>query len=409
MPRAVQQRGAALSVWAALAAGALGCSSLPVVATDAATDGDATPERDAGPCGHPCGEGVECINGVCSRRVVQLSAELNHTCARLVDGSVWCWGSNESGEVGDGSPESTRSTPSRVPGVTATSVAAGWSQSCAVVADGRVRCWGSNGGRVIADDARAVVRAPEEVAFPGRTVSLTVGFGACALSDEGVVHCRSPWGTTPASTTVRWADHVVAMDGGWGHVCVLHDDGTVGCGGRRVALQIGDGVMLTHPDDVAVGPVRPLGLPRAVGLAASAAGTCVRTDEGALWCWGGDIRGAAPGEATPARLDDVPDARELWSRGQGFIVRGSDGALRAWGSNTAGGVGDGTTVNRWPPVAMTALDGIRGDVVSFAGGVEHVCALLTDQTVRCWGGNVRGQIGNGALGARVLTPQSPRW
>lgn len=394
---------------AALALGVLGCSSLPTVARDGGAEGGAVPGRDGGACGGPCGEGVECINGVCSRRVVQLSSELNHTCARVSDGSVWCWGNNENGEVGDGSMESTRPVPSRVPGVTATFVAAGWSHSCAVVAGGRVRCWGSNGGRVIADDARAVVRAPEEVDFPARAVSLNVSFGACALLDDGVVHCRSPFGATSPRTTLRWTDRVVAMDGGWGHVCVLRVDGTVGCGGRRVIGQIGDGVMDPNPDAVVVDPARPSGLPPVAGLAAGADGTCARTVDGALWCWGKSY--AHNGDHvdwTPVRLD-VGGVRELWSRGHGFIVRGTDGVLRAWGDNVAGGVGDGTTTARWSPVPMIALADIAGEVVTFAGGLDHVCALLRDQTVRCWGSNVRGQVGNGTLGARVLTPQSPRW
>jgi alpha-tubulin suppressor-like RCC1 family protein len=418
---------AARPLRATLALGAvLGCSSLPTFAPDAATDASPTPDCGAavcggrcvdpardrdhcGACGRACGEGVDCLGGICSRRVTQLSAELNHTCARTADGAVWCWGTNENGEVGDGSLESTRAAPSRVPGITASYVAAGWTHSCAIVEGGRVRCWGANAARVIADDARAVVRAPEEVPFPGRAVALAVGYGTCALLDDGAVYCRPVFGGAPALPYLRWADHVVAIDGGWGHLCALFDDGAVGCGGRRVVGQIGDGV--TDPAGTAnvVGPVRLTALPRAVALAANADGNCALADDGAAWCWGSAHTSLPHVVAwTPVRLD-VGGAQAIWSRGHGYIVRGRDGALRAWGINVAGGVGDGTTVDRWPPVAMTALDGVAGQVVSFAGGIDHACALLADQTVRCWGSNVRGQVGNGALGARVLGPESPRW
>ena len=162
--------------------------------------------------------------------------------------------------------------------------------------------------------------------------------------------------------------------------------------------------------DYVFGPVRPAGLPRVTGLAASTDGNCARTADGDLWCWGGVYQAATnPTVWTPTRLAGVTGVRELWSRGQGFIVRGADGGLRAWGTNAAGGVGDGTIGHRWPPVPMSALDAIAGDVATIAGGVDHACALLRDGTVRCWGGNVRGQIGDGTLGAHALTPTAPRW
>lgn len=402
----MSRRVAICSLWSALAAAA--CSSLPVVARDGGADTGSAPAGDGGACGRPCGDGVECIGGVCSRRVLQLSSELNHTCAVVSDGSVWCWGSNENGEVGDGSMESTRPTPSRVPGVTASSVGAGWTHTCAV-AGGRVRCWGNNDGRQIADDARPVIRAPEAVDLPSRAVSVQVAFGACALLDDGVVHCRSPFRAFAPHASARWADHVVALDGGWGHVCALRDDGTVGCAGRRVVGQLGDGVMDPDPDAVVVGPAPPSGLPPVAAIASGADGTCARTVDGVVWCWGKSYaRSAAHIDWTPARVD-LGGVRELWGGGHAFFVRGTDGVLRAWGDNLAGVLGDGTTTARRTPVPMTALADIAGEVVTFAVGLDHACALLRDQTVRCWGSNVRGQIGNGALGARVLTPQSPRW
>lgn len=411
----------------AAALSAPGCSSLPTFGADAAVDAGTAPRcelttcdgrcvdpsRDpahCGACGRACGAGVDCLRGVCSRRVVQLSAELNHTCARLVDGSVWCWGTNESGEVGDGSLESTRPVPTRVPGLTASFVAAGWSHSCAIVAEGRVRCWGANGTRAIADDARAVVRAPEEVAFPGRAVSLAVGYGTCALLEDGAVYCRPEFGGLPALPYLRWTDHVVAMANGWGHLCVLHDDGAVSCGGRRGFGQFGDGNTALAGMDYVPGPVRPLGLPRVVGLAAGPDGNCARTAEGAVWCWGNAYiqRGAEPLWA-PVRIEALSGVRDVWSRGHGFFVRDAAGALLSWGDNVAGGVGDGTTVDRWAAVPARALDAVARDVVSIAGGLDHACALLSDQSVRCWGSNVRGQVGVGSLGARVLSPESPRW
>lgn len=401
----------ARAILLALTLAALACSSLPVRAPDAAVDASADGAvSDAGPCPERCADGVECIHGVCSRRVAQVASELDHVCARLVDGSVWCWGTNESGEVGDGSLEATRPLPSRVPGVTAAYVAAAWSRSCAIDPDGRVWCWGANSGRCIADDARAVVRAPEAVPFPGRVTALTLGPGICALLSDGAVYCRGEFGGVVAQPSLRWTDHVVAIAGGWGHLCALHDDGAVSCGGRRGYGQFGDGDTALAGMDYVLGPVRPLGLPRASALASSAEGACaLAAGDGALWCWGTNTHGDLSTRWSPERVELPFTPRALWSRRHGFIARDAEGSLRAWGRNVAGGVGDGTTVNRWPPVEMRALGDIAAEAVSFAGGLDHTCALLRDQTVRCWGGNGRGQLGLGTLDARELSPRSPRW
>jgi alpha-tubulin suppressor-like RCC1 family protein len=405
---------------------ALGCSSLPTVGRDASADARDAPcdaatcggrcvdlARDpahCGACGSACSDGVGCIRGVCSRRVVQLSAELSTVCARVDDGSVWCWGDNGSGQCGDGSLEATRPRPVRVPGLVATAVAAGWRDACAIVAGGRVRCWGGNGDRAVADDARPVVRAPEDVAVPGPAVALNGSYGICALLDDASVWCRPEFGGQPALPHRRWTDHVVAMEGGWGHVCALLDDGNVGCGGRRGFGQFGDGNTDLAGMDYVAGPVRPVGLPRAVQVASNAEGACARTADGALWCWGKTyLRSTADTTWSPARVDGVGLVREVWSLGHGYIVRRSDGSLRAWGLNPAGGVGDGTTAHAFGLVRPVALDAIAGDIASIAGGVDFACALLRDGTVRCWGSNVAGQLGVGALSSRSLTPVAPRW
>ncbi len=405
---------------------ACGCSSLPTVALDASHDAADVPceasvcegrcvdlARDTahcGACGNACGEGVECIRGVCSRRVAQLSAENATVCARLVDGAVWCWGSNVNGECGDGSKETTRPLPVRVPGVTATFVAAGWSGSCAVSASGVARCWGNNTAQAIADDARPVVRAPEAVMFPRPVTAMNLSDTICALLDDASVWCRPMFAGVPGHPNIRWIDHVVAMDGGWGHLCALRDDGSVGCGGRRGMGMFGDGNTTLNGMDYVTGPIAPVGLPRAVQLVSSATGGCVRTALGEVWCWGLATLSTPNGTAwTAARAEGLGTVRELWSLGRGYLVRRSDGALLAWGYNLAGAVGDGTVIDRFVPVRPTALDAIADDIVSVAGGPGFACALLRDSTVRCWGSNTAGQLGQGTLSSRSLAPVSPRW
>jgi alpha-tubulin suppressor-like RCC1 family protein len=82
----------------------------------------------------------------------------------------------------------------------------------------------------------------------------------------------------------------------------------------------------------------------------------------------------------------------------------SDGTVRAWGANGTGQLGNGTaTTLEINPVAVQGLSG----VTSVAGGAYHSLALLSDGTVRAWGANGTGQLGNGTTTDRMSASQVP--
>lgn len=70
----------------------------------------------------------------------------------------------------------------------------------------------------------------------------------------------------------------------------------------------------------------------------------------------------------------------------------SDGAVKCWGDNAAGELGDGTTERRLAPVDVM---GLSADIVAIAAGGAHTCALMNDGTIKCWGSNYWGQLGDG--------------
>ena len=69
------------------------------------------------------------------------------------------------------------------------------------------------------------------------------------------------------------------------------------------------------------------------------------------------------------------------------------GAVLCWGNNEAGQLGDGTTTNRFTPVAVR---GLGSGVQAITAGVEHTCALLVSGGIKCWGNNAYGQLGDGS-------------
>src|SRR5262245_39180820 len=79
----------------------------------------------------------------CTVDVVEVAEGGHHTCVRKSDSSVWCWGFNVHGQLGDGTVQ-PHDTPVRVPGVTAQTVVAGLHHTCALATDGTVSCWGDN-------------------------------------------------------------------------------------------------------------------------------------------------------------------------------------------------------------------------------------------------------------------------
>src|SRR5262249_32887729 len=132
-----------------------------------------------------------------------------HACASLADGTVWCWGSNDRYQLGDGTT-TTRPTPVLVEGVTgATSVTVGLDRSCARLHDGTAKCWGSNdsfgllGGGT--DDATATI---SQVRGLDSIAALKAGeMFSCALLESGTAAC---WGRG-IDAQVNSADHVASL------------------------------------------------------------------------------------------------------------------------------------------------------------------------------------------------------
>ncbi len=306
----------------------------------------------------------------------------SHTCAILADGTVRCWGANDVGQLGDGTlhrdcgwNEDDQSdcspTPVAVLGITtASAIAAGGLHTCAILADRTVRCWGANLSGQLGDGTTTDRPAP--VAVVGITTATEIAAGiahTCAVLADGSVRC---WGgnrlgqlgdgtltgrTTPVA--VPGITTAIAIAAAGNHTCALLADGTIRCWGSNYAGQLGDGT-LTHQvcpadQDTADCSPRPVTVRRITTATAIAVGV---------------LHGCA-------------------------VLTGD--TLRCWGSNASGQLGDGTRTDRPAPVAVlglaTATAIAAGD--DEFNGAGHSCAILADETVRCWGSNEFGQLGDG--------------
>src|SRR5947208_9054220 len=219
-----------------------------------------------------------------------------HSCALLGDGTVWCWGRNVDGQLGNGtrapvdcSPGSCgSSTPVRAGGITgAVAVIAGGYHTCALFGDGTAQCWGRNDDGQLGDGTRISSSTPVPVGGLTGAAAVSGGFyHTCALLGDGTVQC---WGqnyegqlgngivggvsTTPV--LVAGLANVRAVSGGYRHTCALLRDGTVQCWGRNVEGQLGDGTTTSSSTPVRVG-----GTTGAVAVSAGGIHTCALLSNG---------------------------------------------------------------------------------------------------------------------------------
>jgi len=326
--------------------------------------------------------------GAATATVVQVSALTTHAgCARMSDGTVTCSGLNESGQLGNGTTTGSL-TPVTVKNLAGAGPLTGVSQvvtgnffACALLTVGGVDCWGDNSYGQLGNGTTT-----------GSLIPVAVENSA---------------GTGPLTGVVQ-----VAL--GKYHACARLVDTTVDCWGHNGYYELGDNTNLDHllPKPVLNGagtaPLR-----NQVWISVSQYDSCSVQSDGSARCWGLNQFGTlGDGTQTPrARPGGVKAAS-----GIGFLTNVKTisaspthtcallktGVVDCWGSNSFGQLGDGTVTTRLRPVVVKSSRGpgplLHVAQLTTGGGSsagDHSCALLSNRTAVCWGGNFYGQLGDG--------------
>jgi alpha-tubulin suppressor-like RCC1 family protein len=346
-----------------------------------------------------------------------------HTCALTAGGAAYCWGRGESGQLGVPAPTSTCPFDAgalpciKVPvavggGLTFTQLAGGAAHTCGLTSDGTAYCWGSNSSGQVGDNALTNRDAPVPVATGLKFVRIDAGAQhTCALTSDGRAYC---WGSNgrgqlgDGTTTLRSGP--VAVTGGHtfqriaaggysiGHTCALTVGGEVYCWGDNERGQLGLGTggavadLTAHPE-----PAPVIGAPTFTALATGLGRhACALTSTGAAYCWGDNTFGAL-GDGS-SRQSPVPVAVQGGLALTHVIAGGfightcgltADGAAHCWGENEVGAIGDGSTVDREMPSAVTGALSFT----SLDAGFRHTCGRATTGAVYCWGSGGAGQLG----------------
>jgi len=334
--------------------------------------------------------------------VAEVSLGERHTCARLTTGKVKCWGSGGDGQLGLDSQLKRGVAPGEMDdalpevnlgaGRTAVLFVAGGSHDIAPLANAQVKCWGGNGtGQLGLGDTKFRGEQPGQMAAlpvvdlgTGRT-AVEIGAGnayTCARLDNGAVKC---WG----------ANGEGELGNGLG-------TGSIGFKGG----QMGDSLVA-----VALGTGRT-----AAALSVGFFHACAKLDNGQLKCWGANSAGqlglgdqADRGTAAGQMGDNLPAVNLGAGRtatsvsvGQEFnCARLDDMSIKCWGNSFYGQLGYGNTQKLGDGAGemgdnLPAVDLGAGRTAKVLGvGGEHVCALLDNGKVKCWGSNISAQLGNG--------------
>ena len=354
------------------------------------------------------------VSGLDSGMVV-VAAGVNHTCALNDSGGLKCWGVNDHGQLGDGTT-GNKSTPVNVSGLSSgvIAISAGWSHSCALSSAGSVKCWGFNEYGQLGDGTTGNKSTPVNVlGLDSGVIAVAAGgYHTCALTDAGGIKC---WGenydgqlgdgtTLSKSTPVNvsgLSSGVIAISANGSHTCALTDAGGIKCWGENYYGQLGDGTTLTKST-----PVNVSGLSSGV-IAISAGGshTCAVTSAGSVKCWGwneygqlGD--GSTLSKSTPVNVLGLDSGMVEVAAGAVFTCAvTSQGGIRCWGINDRGQIGDGTTLNKSIPVNVSGLD---SGMVGIAAGWAYVCGLTSAGSIKCWGSNSDGQLGDGTTSDKSI-------
>jgi len=363
---------AALRCWGYGGDGALGYGNLVSI-------GDNETPALAGP-----------VNLGFGRTAVEVAAGAVHTCARLDNDAVRCFGFGGDGRLGYGNTEGIGNDESPAAagpvdlgtGRTARTITAGRAHTCAVLDDGTVRCWGYG--------------------FDGR-----LGYG----TGDSIGNDELPGSVPPVMLGAGRT--AVAISAGDAHTCALLDDANVRCWGYGANGQLGHGGAGNIGDNeqpTAIGTVS-LGSGRtAVALTAGDFHTCAVLDDGNVRCWGYGGNGRLGyGNTASIGIDQVPGAVAPVDLGAGRTAKAitagdahtcallDNGSVRCWGNASSGqlGYGNRATIgdNELPGSVEPVQLGAGRTAVTIAAGGDHTCAKLDDATTRCWGRGVNGELG----------------
>lgn len=278
------------------------------------------------------------------------------------DGSVWAWGYNAHGALGDGT-SNNECVPIKVPISDVKEISAGIDHVMALKNDGTVWVWGSN---------------------------LYGQYGNGTISSVPAGQNLSNWYISSLPTEVPGLNNVKTISANAYNCFVVKNDGTVWAWGDNRLGDLGDGSTTTHSS-----PVQVKGLANIVDVSGGTHHTLALDNNGNVWAWGynedGELGNNAGEQTDQFGYNYNPEPVQVPIDNVASISAGlyvsmalkKDGTLWAWGSNENGELGDGTSTSRSTPARISGLN----NVIEMCGPDTTSMALTSDSIMWTWGAN----------------------
>ena len=338
------------------------------------------------------------FNWTIEERFKQISSgSSRHTCGITLQDTVKCWGT-------DGFGNDLSNVPVDVPGLSGIrQITVGNMHACAITAQGGVKCWGNSGNGQLGNEAPlANARVLVDVlGLTGIKQVATGYFHTCAITAQDTVKC---WGanfggplgngTSVASfvpVDVLNLTGVTSLSAGASHTCAVAAGGVVKCWGDNLYRQFGDGTTNGSLVPIETGLT---GIKQISGIGTT---TCVVTALDTAKCWGVGFDGQLGNGSTgivfsPVDVQGLAGIKRIYTGSEHVCAITAQDSVKCWGKNNFGQVDGGFTNSPVPTDAPMGLNGIS--VVGVAIGSQHTCVLSALGIAKCWGRNIRGQLGN---------------
>jgi alpha-tubulin suppressor-like RCC1 family protein len=329
---------------------------------------------------------------------------------------TYCWGSDFSGELGNGPPLANTNVPSSLAGgVTFTQVSAGTGHSCGLTSEGKAYCWGGNSDGQLGTGAPfgSIGTAPAPVAGGFTFTQLSAGGRhTCGLNVSGQAYC---WGSDlfgqlgngAASARVNTPSSVAGgltftqISTGLIDTCAITQAGKAYCWGSDFFGELGNGfpqAQTSAPSPVSGGLVF-------MQVSAGSSQTCGVTTRGQAYCWGLNANGQLGTGVLSGSNVPSPVAGGLTFIQVSVGSNHSCGVTRrgeayCWGLDNFGQLGNGS-----PLVDVNAPSLVAGGLrfITVTAGLFHTCGITRGgRQAYCWGLGNSGELGNGVSGSMAV-------